>query len=133
MGQLAFSEMFDTAEEATTAAISSSNKEFKEVAAALFPAMKPQSAYARLKESLARGDQKLSADDHIFIANFTEQYHYLHYVASRCHHSMPRPVAPNDELADLQRRFIAATEILARLAPKIDKAEQRVQQLRAAS
>lgn len=39
---------------------------------------------------------------------------------------MPQPVAPQEELADLQRKFIAAAEALQRLAPKIDKAEQRV-------
>jgi hypothetical protein len=126
MSQLAFSEMFDSAEEATSAAIANGQKEFKEVACALYPSMKPQSAYARLKESLAKGDQKLSADDHIFIANFVQQFHYLHYAASRCHHSTPHPVAPQDELAELQRKFIAAAEALQRLAPRIEKAEGRL-------
>lgn len=129
MAQLAFSEMFDSAEEATAAAIASSDREFKDVAHALFPDLKPQTAYAKLKDMLGRKDERdstLSADQHIFIANYVQRYHYLQYVASRCHHSMPHPVAPQDELADLQRQFIAAAESLQRLAPKIEKAEHRL-------
>lgn len=129
MGQLAFSEMFDSAEEATSAAIANSDKEFKDVAAALYPSLKPQTAYAKLKDSLGRKgerDSTLSADEHCWIANYTQQFHYLHYIASRCHHSMPQPVAPHDELAELQRRYIAATEQLQRLVPRIEKAETRL-------
>lgn len=129
MGQLAFSEMFDSAEEATAAAISSSDKEFKDVAAALYPSLKPQTAYAKLKDALGRKGERdgtLSADEHVWIANYVQRFQCLHYIASRCHHSMPQPVAPKDELADLYRKHIELSEQLVRLAPRLEKAEARL-------
>ena len=52
MSQLPFCSMFDSAEEATNAAIVRSGKEFKEVAGKVFPSLAVASAYARLKASL---------------------------------------------------------------------------------
>lgn len=47
--------------EALNLMISHSGKEFKEVAAFLFPHMKPQSAYAKLKACLREdGDERLT-------------------------------------------------------------------------
>lgn len=134
MSQLPFCSMFDSAEEATNAAIVRSGKEFKQVAQAVFPSLAAQSAYARLKSCLnPEKDEKLSADEHLFVANFCGEYDYLYYSAGKCHHSLPQPIAPQDEQAELQRRVVSAVEDLKRLASRLEKADDRVHQLRAAS
>jgi hypothetical protein len=134
MSQLPFCSMFDSAEEATSAAIVRSGKEFKEVAHAIFPALNPASAYARLKAALnPEKPEKLTADEHLLIANFCNEYDYLYYCASKCHHSTPQPVAAGDEQAELMRRFVAAVEDQKRLAARLEEVNARAQRLRAAS
>lgn len=125
--QLTFCSMFDSAEEATSAAIVRSGKEFKEVAGKVFPALAAASAYARLKASLnPEKPEKLTADEHLLIANFCGEFDYLYYCAGKCHHSMPQPVAPQDEKAELQRRFVAAAEDMKKLAAQLERADQRL-------
>ena len=122
-----FCSMFDSAEEATSAAIVRSGKEFKEVAGKVFPSLAIASAYARLKASLnPEKPEKLTADEHLLIANFCGEYDYLYYCASKCHHSMPQPVAAQDEKAELQRRVVAAVEDLKKLTSSLERAEARV-------
>lgn len=99
---------FETAEDATTSAIQHSGKAFKEVAHALWPSMKMDSAYARLKGALnSERPEKLTADEHLFIANHCERYHFTAYVCAQTHHSQPDPIEPVDEAMELDRRIDA--------------------------
>lgn len=111
----------ESAEDATNMAIIRSGRHFKEIAHALWPEHKPDSAYARLKNSL-RPDarEKLTADQHVLIANLCGEYDFLYYVAQGCHHSRPDPVKPEDEQATLQKQFIASVVELRQLANRIN-------------
>ncbi len=98
---------FESAEDATYTAILASRKTIKEVAVGLWPHLCMDSAYARLKGALsAERPEKLAADEHLFIANFCGQWHFLHYVENQCHHSGTRKVEPADELATLQEAIL---------------------------
>ena len=43
----------------------------------------------------------------------------IEFVCKQLHYSMPQPIQPVDEAADLQRRFIAATADLAKMFQQI--------------
>jgi len=111
---------YESAEDATHSAILASRLPLKEVAAVLWPALKTDSAHARLRGSLNTDrPEKLTADEHIFIANHCQQFHFLHYTAQQCHHSQPVPVDPDDEKAELQKQFIRSVTELRQLAGRI--------------
>ena len=110
-----------SAEDATAAAIHKSGKAMKQIAADLWPSLKMDTAYARLRGCLnADRPEKLSADEHLLAARLCEQYDFLHYCAVELHHSKPEPVAPEDERARLQREFVESTRALTKLAERIE-------------
>lgn len=110
----------ESAEDATQAAIHKSGKALKALAFDLWPTLKADSAYARLRGCLNHDrPEKLSADEHIAIARLTGQYDFLHYVAQELHHSRPEPVAPEDELTGLLRQFNENARGLAKLGERI--------------
>lgn len=112
----------ETAEDATNTAIIRSGKAFKEVALALWPEMKADSAYAKLKNSLRPDTREhLTADQHILIANLVEQFDFLYYACQGCHHDRPDPVEPADELTELLRDYDRSLRRLEALAPKIQE------------
>lgn len=89
---------FESAEDASYSAIISSRKPPKEIALTLWPSMKSDSAYARLMGALKHTrPEKLTADEHILIANHTGHYDFFYYVQNQCHHAGAQPVTPEDE------------------------------------
>lgn len=50
----------------------------------------------------------------------------INYICGEAGYSSPLPVEPEDELARLQRDYIAAVKTLANLTPKIEEARLRV-------
>ena len=121
----------ETAEDATSKSISDSKMTYEQVANTLWPHMKLNSAYARLKNALREDAREvLTADQHLFIANLTGQYHFLYYCAQHCHHSQPDPVAPADEKAALQHDFNESVTRLEELAQRIQHVEAREQPVR---
>jgi hypothetical protein len=80
-------------------------KGYKATAIYLWPHMKPESAYARLKNA-TRGDrdEKLSQGEVIAAMNFNERFDPLYHAADQTHHERPKPVAPMDEARELQSR-----------------------------
>lgn len=124
MSQSAFP-FHETAEDATNTAIIRSGRCYKEVAHALWPESRPDSAYARLKNSL-RPDARevLTADQHILIANLVNEFDFLHYAAQNCHHSRPEPIKPEDEQAVLLREFNESVDRLEKLARRIHGVDQ---------
>ncbi len=116
----------ETAEDATNTAIIRSGKPFKDVAHAIWPSLKIDMAYARLKNCL-RPDARevLHADDHIYIANYVGQHDFLYYCAQRCHPSRPDPVKPEDEQAELMHEFNDSVTRLEELAQRIRAVDER--------
>lgn len=122
---------YDSAEEAVNAAIVRSGKKPKEVANALWPGMKMDSAYARLKNAL-RGDkpEKLTLDEIIQICRVTDRFDPLYYMADELSHGRPQPRAPEDEQADLAHEAARLAQSVQQLMRRFDHIEQRKAQVR---
>lgn len=104
---------FECAEDATLSALHKSKIKPVAIALKLWPAMKPDSAYARLMGALKRSrPEKLTTDEHVLIAHETQQYDYLYYVEAQCHHAGSRPVEPAEEAVELQRAILKGQEEL---------------------
>lgn len=91
---------YDDEFDAITTAISNSGKQFKEVAAHIFPDMKPDSAYARLKQCCSTtGDQRLTFGQVIRLMVFCNAYDPLMHACDETLHARPdRKTAEDEEL-----------------------------------
>lgn len=119
--QLDFS-FHGSAEDATSAAIHKSGMAMKQVAHELWPSLKMDTAYSRLRGCLnADRPEKLTADEHLHVARITQQFDFLYYCAQDCQHSRPEPVAPEDERDRLKREFNQNVERLSTLAARIER------------
>ena len=99
---------FESSEAATKHAIHASGKNLKDVAAALWPDKTPNAAHTLLANALNDNRvERLTADQHIFVANHVQQYHWLAYAACRTGHDTPRKLAPEVQLAEMQQQIKA--------------------------
>lgn len=111
-----------SAEDATQAAIHKSGKPMKALAADLWPSLKMDTAYSRLRGCLnAERPEKLTADEHLTLARLCGQFDFLHYCAQECQHSRPEPVTPDDELAVLLRQVQSQAPGLIAALSRIEK------------
>ena len=85
----------------------------KEVATHLYPHMKPESAYARLKACLnSEKDERLTFGQIILLMKFTGQYQPLHFMCDETFHARPDRKAPGDEVMKLSEVIDSATNTL---------------------
>lgn len=111
---------YDSPEDSISDAIKDSGKTFKEVAAHLWPALKLDTAYARLKNSLnPEKDEKLSFGEIILICKFTGHVDPIHYACDELMLHRSTPKAPKDEQQELmltiQRQQAALMATMQRL------------------
>lgn len=112
---------FDSAEAATKHAIEASGKDPKEVGHALWPDKSPAAARTALLNALNENRaERLTADQHVFVANYCRRYDWLYYVAMQCSHSRPEHVTPAEVAARLQQQLFAKTDELRGLLTQID-------------
>lgn len=103
---------------------SGSGKSIKEVAQFLWPAMKPESAYAKLKSCLnPKGDERLSFGQVIALAKFCNQFDALLYFCDETLHARPDRKTPEDESVKL-------IETIERSADTMQKAMEALDRLR---
>lgn len=108
-------------------------KDYKATATHLWPGMKPESAYAKLKACTnEKGDQRLKFREYIAVMVFNEQFDVLHYMADECLHTRPQPKAPADEQAKLAQVIEAAGGTLERALKALDNMKRRELQVRSA-
>lgn len=118
---------FDSAEEATKEAIRKSGKPMKDVAKALWPEKSIEAGATALRNALNENrDERLTADQHLFIANYLSEFDWLYYAAHRCGHSQPVPIEPEDQHARLQREFCEAVAKLGHLQKEIQISQVRL-------
>jgi hypothetical protein len=123
MGRLFYDDEFD----ALAQTITNSEKPFKQCAAFLFPHLKQESQYARLKACLnPEKDERLTLGQIIALCRFCESYDALYFMADELEHERPTKRAPEDELARLQREYIEAVRALKTLTPKIEEAQTKL-------
>lgn len=113
---------YESALQAVEIAIAESAFTYKQVASHLWPAKKPDTAYARLKACLNDDkDEKFSFEEIIEICKHIDRYDPLYFFADECSHSRGEPCAPEDEAANLQREFIASAKRMENIAARIEK------------
>ena len=116
---------YDDEFDAIAQAISGSGKPFKIVAGHIFPDMKPDSAYARLKACTSpTGDQRLSFGQVVRLMDFCECYDPLMYACDETLHARPDRKAPEDEAVKL-------AEVINGAAATMERAMQAMNHLRA--
>lgn len=117
---------YDDEYDAINRAIGESGKPFKLVAAHIFPDMKPESAYARLKECCSPvGDQRLSFGQVIRLMAYCEQYDPLMYACDETLHARPDRKAPADEAVALMEVINNAASTIERAAKALDHIKAR--------
>ena len=117
---------YDDEFDAITQAINDSGKTWKEVAAHIFPDMKPDSAYARLKACASpTGDQRLTFGQVIRLMVFCEAYDPLMHACDETLHARPDRKAPEDEAVKLAEVINGAAHTLERAARALDHIKAR--------
>ena len=112
---------FESAEAATRHAIEASGKDPKEVASALFPDKTVSAARTLLLNALNENRaERLTADQHIFVANTCKQYHWLYFAAFKCGHTRPEQITPEARTAKLQSALFARASDMAKVLREIE-------------
>ena len=122
-GRLFYDDEYDAL---NTAAINSGHK-LEAIATAIWPGMKPASAYAKLKACLnSNGDQQLKFHEYIAFMRFCGQYDPLFYLCDETLHARPPRIAPEDEEVKLFEAISSATEQLRRGLDAADRLRERI-------
>ena len=115
---------YDDEFDALQAMVGASGKSKKELAAYLFPHLKPESAYARLTACLnPEKDERLSFGQIIAAMKFCGSYAPLMFACDETLHDRPDRRAPEDEAVKL-------AEMINGAARTLERAMQAVQQLK---
>lgn len=118
MGRLFYDDEF----EAIRASIES-GKGYKATATFLWPTMKPESAYARLKACTnSHGDQHLRYGEVVALMRFNGTDDALMWACDETDHDRPARRAPADKVSELVAEFNRQAESLKGLASQIERA-----------
>lgn len=102
----------------------------KAVAAKLWPEKTVTDAQSYLNDCLNTArPAKLSPEQVLLLLRWAREagcHDAINYLAGEAGYSAPLPIEPDDELARLQREYIAAVKTLQALTPKIEDARLRV-------
>lgn len=116
---------YDDEFDAIATAIGDSGKPFKDVANYMFPDMKVESAYARLKDCCnPTGTQRLSFGQVLRLMAFCECYDPLMHACDETLHARPDRKAPEDEAVKL-------VEVINGAANTMERAMRAMEQLKA--
>lgn len=125
---------YDDEFDAISTAIGNSGKPFKEVAKHMFPEMKPESAYARLKACChVDGDQRLSFGQVIRLMYFCGCYDPLMYACDETMHARPDRKAPEDEEVRIVEAMNNAAEIMSKAMRQLEHLQSKSVSLRRAA
>lgn len=117
---------YDDEFDAIRQAISDSGKPFKLVAAHMFPDMKPESAYAKLKRCTdSSGDERLTFGQVVRLMAYCECYDPLMYACDETLHARPDRKAPEDEAVKLVEAINSAANTMERAMKALDHIKGR--------
>lgn len=118
---------FDSAEAATLHAIQASEKDPKQIASALWPDKSVPAARTALLNALNENRaERLTADQHMFVANYCGQYDWLYYASHKCRHSRPHQLTPEAETARINQALQDKARELRGLLDAIDSINAQV-------
>lgn len=116
---------FEDEYEALNLMISNSGKTAKELAVFLFPHLKMDSAYARLKACLnSEKDERLTFGQIIAAMKFCERYEPLMFACDETLHARPDRRAPKDEEVRLVEAMNSASSMLAKAMKQLEVLRQ---------
>lgn len=117
---------YDDEFDAIATAIGNSGKTFKEVAGFMFPDMKTESAYARLKACCSpTGDQRLTFGQVIRLMVFCEAYDPLMHACDETLHARPDRKTAADEEVKLVEVLSSAANTMNRAMKALDQLKNR--------
>lgn len=117
---------FEDEYEALNLMISNSGKTAKELAVFLFPHLKMDSAYARLKACLnSEKDERLTFGQIIAAMKFCERYEPLMFACDETLHARPDRRAPKDEEVRLVEAMNSASSMLAKAMKQLEVLRQQ--------
>jgi hypothetical protein len=112
--------------EALNLMVSNSQKSAKELAAYLFPHLKLDSAYARLKACLnPEKDERLTFGQIIAAMKFCECYDPLMYACDETLHARPDRKAPQDEEVKLVQAINGAADTMQKAMRQLENLRNR--------
>lgn len=118
-------QFYDDEFDAMAAAIGNSGKKFADVAMHMFPDMKVESAYAKLKVCVnPLGDQRLTFGQVLRLMCYCECYEPLMYACDETLHARPDRKAPDDEAVEL-------AEVINNAAATMERAMKAMAHLQA--
>lgn len=110
----------------------------KQVGPLLWPEKTPDSAQRLLLACLNEDRNERLSPDHVMLImkKAREKGHHgaFEFMAASLGYAPPVPIEPRDEMAELQRQFIAAVAAVQAIGNKIESSEKRIySQLRSAA
>jgi hypothetical protein len=97
-------------------------KGYKATASHLWSAMKPESAYARLKVCLREdGDQALRFGEVIELCRFNGCFDPIYWACDETDHDRPARRSPKDKQAELLEAFARSVEESKRIAQMLER------------
>lgn len=112
---------FEDEYEALNLMVSNSATSSKELAGFLFPHMKLDSAYARLRTCLnPEKDERLTFGQIVAAMKFCECYEPLMYACDETSHARPARVSPADEEVKLVEAITGAAEVMNKAMKQLD-------------
>lgn len=112
---------FDSSEAATRHAIEASGRDPKDVAHALWPDKNVAAARTALLNALNENrPERLTADQHAFVARYCQRYDWLYYVCYQLSHSRPVPQTAADQAAQIQTALFSKAEEMRGLLNQIE-------------
>jgi hypothetical protein len=116
---------YDDEHEALQLMVSNSGKTIKEVAHFLWPDMKPDSAYAKLKACLnPKGDEQFKFGQVIALMRFCNSYEPLEYVCDETMHARPVRKAPEDDVVTIAEIIEGAADTMSKAMARLERLQQ---------
>jgi hypothetical protein len=117
--------------EALQVMVSSSGKSIKEISAFLWPDMKPESAYAKLKACLnPKGDESFRFSQVIALMKFCNCYDPLYYICDETMHARPDRKSPEDDMIKLSETIQGAADVLAKATVALERLQSNAHSMR---
>lgn len=124
---------YEDEHEALQLMVSNSGKTIKEVASFLWPDMKPESAYAKLKTCLnPKGDESLRFGQVIALMRFCNSYEPLQYACDETMHARPDRKAPEDDVVKLTETIQTAADVLTKASAALERIQAQTFAMRTA-
>lgn len=113
---------YDDEFQALRAVIEGHQGGYKACASYLWPDMKPESAYAKLKACAnPNGDQRLTTGQCIALSNFTGLDDWVCFVNDETSHERPKRRALADKQAELMQAFAGAVDTVKQIAAQMER------------